>query len=195
MKSRKNRWIITGALLLLSLGIAAHLLGCVKPINPALLLRFEPGSYAIRTFVDGDTIMVDMNGKTETIRFIGVDTPETHKPNTPVQCYGPEASEYTKNRIGTTRVRLVSDSLTTNRDRYDRLLRYVVLEDGTYLNLELIENGYGFAYDFPFAKSQLYHDAQAAAQKAKSGLWGKCNSSQNPTTGQWHSNDISDQNN
>jgi len=94
------------------------------------LQKNDPGLYTVTRFVDGDTIAVDMNGKTEKVRFIGVDTPETHKPNTPVQCYGPAASAFTKNFIGKNKVRLDSDPLSTNRDRYDRLLRYVYLPDG-----------------------------------------------------------------
>src|SRR6266550_1295219 len=62
-------------------------------------LQNNPGLYSIDHYVDGDTVAVNMNGTIETIRFIGVDTPETHKPNTPVQCYGPDAAAYTKARI------------------------------------------------------------------------------------------------
>jgi micrococcal nuclease len=130
-----------------------------------------------------------MNGTDETIRFIGVDTPETHKPNTPVQCYGPAAAAYTKQRIGQDRVRLVADRLTTNRDRYNRLLRYVVLNDGTTLNKDLIQKGYAFAYDFPFARLQEFHEAMDSAKSAARGLWGNCQPYQDPATGQWHSND------
>lgn len=137
-------------------------------------------------FVDGDTIQVDMNGTRETIRFIGMDTPETHKPNTPLQCYGLDASAFTQSRIGSQRIRLVSDSLTTNRDRYNRLLRYVVLEDGTYLNKELVAKGYAFAYSFPFSKSNEFSVTMEQAQNAKVGLWGSCHPYQDPHTGQWH---------
>src|SRR5579872_4037300 len=91
----------------------------------------QPGLYSINHFVDGDTIAVNMNGAVETVRMIGVDTPETHKPNTPVQCYGLNAAVYTKQLIGSNSVRLQADSLDTNRDRYGRLLRYVYLPDGT----------------------------------------------------------------
>ncbi len=89
----------------------------------------QPGLCSISRYVDGDTVSVTMNGTEETVHFIGVDAPETYKPNTPVQCYGPAASAYTKNRIATTggKVRLMSDDLSTNRDRYNRLLRYVYL--------------------------------------------------------------------
>src|SRR5438105_3732321 len=89
----------------------------------------QPGLYSVNHFVDGDTIAVNMNGAVETIRLIGVDTPETHRPNTPVQCYGVIAAAYTKQLIGSSRVRLQADPLDTNRDRYGRLLRYVYLPD------------------------------------------------------------------
>jgi len=136
----------------------------------------QPGLYTVSRFVDGDTIAVNMNGKTEKIRFVGVDTPETHKPNTPVQCYGPAAAAYTKNIIGTKQLRLVSDSKSTDRDRYDRLLRYVYIAgDDVSVNEKLIQNGYGFYYPyFPFTKSDQFAQDQAAAQTAHKGLWGNC---------------------
>lgn len=135
----------------------------------------QPGLYSINHFVDGDTIAVNMNGKVESVRFIGIDTPETHKPHTPVQCYGPAAAAYTKRMIGSNRVRLVSDSLSTDRDRYDRLLRYVYLPDGTLVNEELVRNGYAFYYPyFPFSKSAAFKADQQAAMAAHKGLWGNC---------------------
>jgi micrococcal nuclease len=148
----------------------------------------QPGLYSVDRFVDGDTIAVDMNGKSEKIRFIGVDTPETHKPNTPVQCYGPAAAAYTKNLIGSSKVRLASDPLSTDRDRYERLLRYVYKADGTFVNEQLIKNGYGFYYPyFPFSKSDLFSADQTAARTAGKGLWGNC--SPKPTDGGgWISN-------
>ncbi len=136
----------------------------------------QPGLYSVTHFVDGDTFAVNMNGKDEKVRFVGVDTPETHKPNTPVQCYGPAASAYTKTMIGDQKVRLVSDSLSTDRDRYNRLLRYVYLPDGTNLNEKLIQTGHGFYYPyFPFTKSEQFSKDQDAAMAAHLGLWGNCN--------------------
>lgn len=160
--------------------------GWLKPFNSKVLMRTQPGSYTVKQFLDGDTVLVDMNGTEEKIRFIGIDTPETHKENTPVQCYGPAAAAYTKNRIASQRIRLVSDNLTTNRDRYDRLLRYVYLEDGANLNLELVQKGYAFAYAFPFAKSQEFNAAMEKAQAENSGLWGNCAPYQ-LSSGQWQS--------
>lgn len=135
----------------------------------------QPGLYAIDHFVDGDTVAVDMNGRVESVRFIGIDTPETHKPDTPVQCYGPAAAAYTKNLIGRSKVRLVSDSLSTDRDRYDRLLRYVYLPDGTLVNERLVKEGYAFYYPyFPFSKSGAFSADQKAAMAGDKGLWGNC---------------------
>lgn len=137
----------------------------------------QPGTYQVTRYVDGDTIVVDMDGRNETVRFIGIDTPETHKPNTPVQCYGPAAAAHTKNVISQSggRVRLAADPLGTNRDRYDRLLRYVYLPDGTLVNELNIRAGYAFAYPFfPFSKKEQFAAAQLEAQTARRGLWGNC---------------------
>jgi micrococcal nuclease len=137
----------------------------------------QPGMYRVTQYVDGDTIVVDMDGKEERIRFIGIDTPETHKPGTPVQCYGPAAAAHTKNLIGHAggQVRLGADHLGTNRDRYDRLLRYVYLPDGTLVNEVKIREGYAFYYPyFPFSKKVEFAAAQASAQKEHKGLWGAC---------------------
>lgn len=135
----------------------------------------QPGLYSVTKAVDGDTIQVDMNGNTETVRFIGVDTPETHKPNTPVQCYGPDAAAYTKSLVGNGSVRLQADPLDTNRDRYGRLLRYVYLPDGTLVESKLISGGYGFAYTlFPFQQKEAFKSLEAAAKQQNKGLWAAC---------------------
>lgn len=139
------------------------------------LQQNQPGLYRVSRFVDGDTIAVDMDGHQEKVRFIGVDTPETHKPNTPVQCYGPQAAAFTRHTIGKNRVRLASDPLSTDRDRYGRLLRYVYLPGGADVNELLIRDGYGFYYPyFPFSKSDLFASDEQAATTARKGLWAHC---------------------
>jgi micrococcal nuclease len=141
------------------------------------VMTTQPGLYSINHYVDGDTIVVNMNGSPETIRFIGIDTPETHKPNTPVQCYGPAAAAHTQNVIKAAggKVRLVSDSLSTNRDRYNRLLRYVYLPDGTDVNQLNVRQGYAFYYPyFPFSKKADFAAAEKAAMAEHKGLWGNC---------------------
>jgi len=133
------------------------------------------GTYAVNHFVDGDTVAVNMDGVVEKVRFIGVDTPETHKPNTPVQCFGEMAAAHTKSLIGSNRVRLEADPKSTNRDRYDRLLRYVYLPDGTNVNESIIRDGFGFYYPyFPFTKSAEFAIAQSQAQAEHKGLWQVC---------------------
>ncbi len=150
----------------------------------------QPGMYRVERVSDGDTIIVDMNGTQETIRFIGVDTPETHKPNAPVQCYGPAASAFTKNVLSGKSVRLEADPFSTNRDRYKRLLRYVYQPDGTLLNERLISEGYGFYYPyFKFEKSEEFERAQDSARAANRGLWGNCNPRRTDRGG-WISNDL-----
>ena len=135
----------------------------------------QPGLYRVSEFIDGDTIAVDMNGTIEIIRMIGIDTPETHRPNTPVQRYGPQAADYTERLIGKSRVRLQADPINTNRDRYNRLLRYVYLPDGTLVENKLISGGYGFAYtQFPFQKATEFENLENQAKQAKRGLWGAC---------------------
>ncbi len=135
----------------------------------------QPGLYSVTEFIDGDTIAVDMNGTTEIIRMIGVDTPETHRPNTPVQCYGPQASDYTKKLIGRSKVRLQADPLNTNRDRYNRLLRYVYLPDGTLVENRIISEGYGFAYTlFPYQKIEEFKGYETVAKAVGRGLWTAC---------------------
>ena len=143
----------------------------------------DPGLYTINHYIDGDTIAVNMNGTVETVRFIGVDTPETHKPNTPVQCFGPQAAAHTQDVISKFgKVRLQADPLDTNRDRYGRLLRYIYLPDGTLLDEQIIQQGYGFAYlSFPFSKKDQFAADQQAAQAAKLGLWAACQ----PTVNQY----------
>lgn len=134
-----------------------------------------PGFYKVVRSDDGDTIVVDMEGKQEKVRFIGVDTPETQDPRKPVQCFGKAASAFTKSQIGGQRVRLEADPTNSNRDRYQRLLRYVYLPDGTLLNKKIIEQGYGFVLTgFPFTKMEEFRTAQVSARENNRGLWSQC---------------------
>jgi endonuclease YncB( thermonuclease family) len=140
----------------------------------------QPGLYQVVKVDDGDTISVNMNGAQETIRFVGVDTPETHDPRKKVQCFGHAAAAFTKNLIGDSPVRLESDPQSTNRDRYNRLLRYVYLPDSRLINAEIIKQGYGFAYtSFPFTKSDQFKNLQVEAMQQNRGLWSSCKPQQN----------------
>ena len=162
--------------------LAKHLPATAKPTAP-------PGTYHVSEFIDGDTIAVDMNGSNEKVRFIGVDTPETHDPRKAVQCFGVAAADFTKKTIGTQPVRLEADPTNTNRDRYNRLLRYVYLPDNTLVNAEIIKQGYGFAYTgFPFTKMEEFKQDQKQAQEQNLGLWADCQPTANKYGG-YTSND------
>src|SRR5471030_347954 len=87
---------------------------------------------------DGDTIDVDVGGRTERVRILGADTPETVDPRKPVQCFGPEASAHTKAHLSGRAVRLEFD--VERRDRYGRLLAYVLIDGGRYED-ELLRRG------------------------------------------------------
>lgn len=143
-------------------------------------VEIQPGQYRVTQVYDGDTIEVDMNGTQEKVRLIGVDTPETHDPRKQVQCFGRAASEFTKQLIGDKPVRLVADPQSSNRDRYQRLLRYVYLSDNTLVQAEIIKQGYGFAYtSFPFDKSEEFRAYQKEARNNNRGLWGSCQPAEN----------------
>ena len=183
--TRSRRKLISLAITLIALGFAwAQQAGWLNKTGQKVVAS-QPGLYTIDHFIDGDTIAISMNGRSESVRMIGVDTPETHKPNAPVQCYGPAAAAFTKNLIGSQKVRLESDPDSQDRDRYDRLLRYVYTADGQMVETALIQGGYGFAYiDFPFTKKQEFIQDQQAAQSTNKGLWGNCSPFQE-ANGRW----------
>ncbi len=122
--------------------------------------------------VDGDTIKVRIGRKVETVRLIGVDTPETVDPRRPVQYFGREASRFTKRVAHGEEVTLEPDPECSNRDKYRRLLRYVYLEDGTLLNAEIIAQGYGFAYTkYSFSRMSEFRRLERRARREGRGLW------------------------
>ncbi|GAA1890469.1 thermonuclease family protein [Williamsia serinedens] len=128
--------------------------------------------------IDGDTLLVRVDDRTQRVRLIGVDTPETVKPDTPVQCWGKQASAHTAARAGRgTAVTLESDPVAGRHDRYGRTLAYVWLPDGIMLDEELIAEGYGREYDYadqPYRYRPQLRAAQDAARAAGRGLWSAC---------------------
>jgi len=129
--------------------------------------------FLVTHVVDGDTFDVDMNGKTERLRMIGMDTPETVDPRKPVQCFGKEASARTKELLTGKYVTLEADPSQGERDKYSRLLRYAFLPDGRNLALVLIQEGYAheYTYNTPYKYQQAFKDAERAAREGKKGLW------------------------
>lgn len=126
--------------------------------------------------VDGDTIRVDLGGHQETVRLIGIDTPETKHPTRPVECFGPEAAGRAGELLPPgTPVRLERDR--EERDAYGRLLAYVVRQpDGLFVNLDLATSGHARALSISPNTSHRGTIAAAAedARRQGRGLWGAC---------------------
>lgn len=123
--------------------------------------------------VDGDTVHVGRGWRRTTVRLIGVDAPETVHPEKPVEFYGPEASEFTERSLVGKWIYLEFEP-GDQIDVYGRLLAYIVLEDGTLFNRELVRRGYARAYTrFPFRYQDQFRLAQAEARAAGRGIWGR----------------------
>ena len=127
----------------------------------------------VERVIDGDTIRVRYQGKTFTVRLIGVDTPETKHPTKAVQHFGREASAFTKAHLEGKLVALVKDRTGDTVDRYGRLLRHVLL-DGDNFNARLIREGYAHAYRlFPFSKRTEFIQLEEQARRRWIGLWNR----------------------
>jgi micrococcal nuclease len=156
------------------------LVGCASapartaPASTTAVGEYAPNATLVKV-VDGDTIDVDIDGVEERVRLIGIDTPETKKPNTPVECFGPEASAFTASLLPVgTPLHLERD--VEGRDKYQRLLAYVYLADGTFVNLEIVRRGYAHLLTIPpnVAHADEFVSAARAAEAADTGLWGGC---------------------
>lgn len=129
--------------------------------------------YRVVKVIDGDTIDVEIEGKIERLRLIGIDTPETVDPRKKVQCYGIEASNKSKEILLNNFVVLESDETQGDRDKYKRLLRYIFLPDGTNFNLFMISEGYAYEYTYqdPYKYQFDFKEAQRVASENQKGLW------------------------
>jgi micrococcal nuclease len=133
-------------------------------------------SATVSKVIDGDTVHVTIGGRTEEIRLIGVDTPETVHPTKPVECFGPEASQHTKGLLPRgTRVYLVRD--VESRDRFGRLLAYVYrVSDNLFVNHDLVFGGWARPSPYPpnTTLETVFAEASAHAQSNQLGLWSQC---------------------
>jgi micrococcal nuclease len=129
-------------------------------------------AYVLRA-VDGDTIEVLLDGRREDVRYIGIDTPETVKPGTAVQCFGPQAHRFNARLVARKRVRLVFG--VERRDVYGRLLAYVYLGD-RFVNAELARRGLARTLTIPpnDRYAGRFKRLQTASARAGRGLWGAC---------------------
>ncbi|HEY0520500.1 MAG TPA: thermonuclease family protein [Ilumatobacteraceae bacterium] len=163
-----RRVVLSVAVLLTACGAST----ATTPTTPTALEQ----NATMLSVVDGDTIDVDIGGHRERVRLIGIDTPETKKPNTPIQCFGPEATKFTKSLLPhDTPLHLERDVVA--RDDFGRMLAYVYLAaDGTFVNMSIISHG--FARVLTIRPNAAHADefvaAAQAAQTADIGLWASC---------------------
>ncbi len=126
--------------------------------------------YPVDRVIDGDTVVVKIGDKFFTVRYIGINTPEI----TPVECFGKEATEKNRQLVEGKKVRLEKDVSET--DQYGRLLRYVYLEDGTFVNETLVRTGYAHAVTYPpdVKHQEKFREAERDARINNRGLWSDC---------------------
>jgi micrococcal nuclease len=156
---------------LLLLAAGCQRLSTVSGPEPAV-----GGNGRVEKVIDGDTIDVVLAGATERVRLLGIDTPESVKPETPVECFGREATGRLRALLPErTQVRLVRD--VEERDRFGRLLAYVYRQpDGLFVNLDLVRGGYAQVLTFPpnVTHARQFQEAARDARRATRGLWGSC---------------------
>ena len=138
----------------------------IEPSPPII----QKEKYKVLSVSDGDTLRIEYNGVNTPLRLIGIDTPEINHPSEPIQCYGPEASDKTKELLLGKYIELEED--ITDIDKYDRLLRYIWF-DGVLINELLVREGYALSSRYPpDTKYQDRLDAtQAIAKKERVGFW------------------------
>ncbi len=151
----------------------AFLLAALLALVPApVVSQTDSATVQVVRVIDGDTIQVCcVFGDRVTVRYIGVDTPETHHPMRGVEPYGMEAAEANRKLVDGKTVRLEFD--VQQLDRYGRTLAYVYLEDGTFVNAWLVENGYAMVMTVPpnVKYEALFLRLQREAREAGKGLW------------------------
>lgn len=162
---------VLAVLVALAIGLAVDRTGVVDPGGDAA----SADTGRVVHVVDGDTIHVRLGTTRERVRYIGVDTPETRKPGTPVQCYGKAASARNAALVAGERVRLETDAEA--RDRYGRLLAYVYrVRDGRFVNAELVRGGYAQALTIEpnVRHADEFADLAGEARRSDRGLWRAC---------------------
>ena len=138
--------------------------------------------YEVVRVVDGDTVVVqkkeDDGARSAPsshikVRLIGVNTPETVDPRKPVECFGKEASAYTRTILQGHDIALAYDPTQQRIDTYGRTLAYIYRDDGVFINLDLIQNGfaYEYTYKYPYQFQSQFKEAQNSAKKQQKGLW------------------------
>src|SRR3989339_1204503 len=166
LKDAYIRFVLVLTLIILSGMFAVYRHNSKGPQSAESAIRFA-GEFVVKKVIDGDTLILSSG---DTVRLIGVDTPELHHPEVPVQRFASEAMEFSR-KFAEGFVCRVEVEGSDNRDKYGRLLAYIRI-NGRLLNSELIRLGYGYAYRrFAFEKSEEFARLEAAARKSGYGLW------------------------
>lgn len=134
----------------------------------------KPQTVRVLRAVDGDTILVrTASGDSERVRYIGVDTPESVKPNSPVECFGKQAAKFNGALVRGREARLVPDR--EPRDRYGRTLAFVYVGD-VFVNAELLKNGYARTIEIEpnTSKAEYFAGLERVAIRTNKGLWQAC---------------------
>jgi micrococcal nuclease len=160
------------------------LLGCGEdePAPRATAAAKPREQVRVQRVVDGDTLKVRLDdGRSRRVRLVGIDTPETKRPDTPVQCGGRQASALMRRLVVDTHGRgvaviLVRDQTQDAEDRFGRRLAYVELPSGRDVGLAIIEAGWAraVAYDGRYAREDRYEAAERRARSARRGIWALC---------------------
>jgi len=134
----------------------------------------QPELYAVLSVIDGDTFTIRMDGEKETVRVLGINTPETKYSSRGAECFGAEASDYAKRLLQGSKVALEQDSSQDTHDKYNRILAYVGLADGRDFGQVMIADGYAYEYTYRGHAHQNqtgYKNAQKRAKEEGIGLW------------------------
>ena len=172
---RRFMWAAVGVVVLVGL-VTADRYGVLGRAPQPDLETYHGKTFRVVKVIDGDTLDIDApdrNGRATRIRLWGVDTPETVKPDSPVEHFGPEASRFTRELCMGKQVRIELEPGTSSRGKYGRLLAWVFLPDGRLLNRVIVEQGYGYA-DPRFFDHHLKRELltlQSRARTARLGLW------------------------
>ncbi|VCT92257.1 Thermonuclease [Mycolicibacterium hassiacum DSM 44199] len=164
---------------LLGAGVLARAPAVAEPVDATAV---------VLEVIDGDTMDIrDANRGHLRVRVLGIDTPETNKPNSPVECWGPEATRFATETMLGRRVAVVPDPTQDRTDRYGRTLAYLIREDGWNYSVEAARAGMARAYVYGGAPVSRYDEIAAAEQQARAarrGLWGPpCNGATEPVAG------------
>jgi|GEM_PF-4129027 len=186
MNFSKNRGVkvlgLLGGVFLVFLGITSAQNGVEDSVEKLVqipdavvedIVKEEDGLFTVTSVIDGDTFKIQMGNSEDTVRVIGIDTPETKYSSAGEECYGPEASAEAQSILSGTSVLLTSDQTQDFRDTYGRLLAYVTLEDGRDYGEVMLEGGFAEEFTFiaPYVKQSEYRQVAARAQEQERGLW------------------------